>query len=115
MSRHTRRSLSLPARMAAAGVDRVFVAEATTLALGYGSQRLTNSRLWSDNMALRTRAEQAEAERDRLRAALNEIASAADGIAHDLQIGPDDEGRDIYEMALAIRDDASAALKGPEE
>ena len=74
MSRHTRRSLSLPARMAAAGVDRVFVAEATTLALGYGSQRLTNSRLWSDNMALRTRAEKAEAERDRLRDALANIA-----------------------------------------
>jgi len=55
------------------------------------------------------------AERDRLRAALNEIASAADGIAHGLQVGPEDEGRDIYEMALAIRDDASAALKGPEE
>ena len=65
-----RRSLSLPARMAAAGVDSVFVAEATTLALGYGSQRLTSSRLWSDNMALRTRAEEAEAERDRLRAVL---------------------------------------------
>ena len=149
MSRHTRRSLSLPARMAAAGVDRVFVAEATTLALGYGSQRLTNSRLWSDNMALRTRAEQAEAERDewqeevarctlscppgfrkspasdgvkalraerdRLRAALDEIATAASGIAHDLQIGPEDEGRDIYDMALAIRDDARAALKGTSE
>ena len=57
----------------------------------------------------------AEAERDRLRTALNEIASAADGIAHDLQIGPEDEGRDIYDMVLAIRDDASAALKGPEE
>ena len=54
----------------------------------------------------------AEAERDRLRAALNEIATAASGIAHDLQIGPDDEGRDIHEMALAIRDDARAALKG---
>ena len=61
MSRHTRRSLSLPARMAAAGVDRVFVAEATTLALGYGSQRLTNSRLWSDNMVLRTRADLSDA------------------------------------------------------
>ena len=57
----------------------------------------------------------AEAERDRLRTALNEIASAADGIAHDLQIGPEDEGRDIYDMALAIRDDARAALKGPDE
>ena len=54
----------------------------------------------------------AEAERDRLRAALNEIATAASGIAHGLQIGPDDEGRDIHEMALAIRDDARAALKG---
>ena len=57
----------------------------------------------------------AEAERDRLRTALNEIASAADGIAHDLQIGPEDEGRDIYDMVLAIRDDAREALKGPEE
>ena len=57
----------------------------------------------------------AEAERDRLRAALNEIATAASGIAHDLQIGPDDEGRDIHEMALAIRDDARAALKGTSE
>ena len=61
------------------------------------------------------RAEKAEAERDRLRAALDEIATAASGIAHDIHIGPDDEGRDLYEMALAIRDDASAALKGPEE
>ena len=61
------------------------------------------------------RAKSAEAERDRLRAALDEIATAASGIAHDLQIGPDDEGRDIYDMALAIRDDARAALKGPEE
>lgn len=51
----------------------------------------------------------------RLRAALDEIATAASGIAHDLQIGPEDEGRDIYDMVLAIRDDASAALKGPEE
>ena len=57
----------------------------------------------------------AEAERDRLRAALNEIATAASGIAQDIQIGPDDEGRDIYEMALAIRDDARAALKGSEK
>ena len=61
------------------------------------------------------RAAKAEAERDRLRAALDEIATAASGIAHDLQIGPDDEGRDIYEMALAIRDDARDALKGPDE
>lgn len=64
---------------------------------------------------LQERAEKAEAERDRLRAALDEIATAASGIAHDIHIGPDDEGRDLYEMALAIRDDASAALKGPEE
>ena len=54
-------------------------------------------------------------EAKRLRAALDEIATAASGIAHDLQIGPDDEGRDIYEMALAIRDDARAALKGTSE
>jgi hypothetical protein len=54
-------------------------------------------------------------EAKRLRAALDEIATAASGIAHDLQIGPDDEGRDIYEMALAIRDDARAALKGSEK
>ena len=61
------------------------------------------------------RAAKAEAERDRLRAALDEIATAASGIAHDLQIGPEDEGRDIYDMALAIRDDARAALKGTSE
>jgi len=54
----------------------------------------------------------AEAKRDALRAALSEIATAASGIAHDIQIGPDDEGRDIYEMALAIRDDALEAIKG---
>ena len=54
-------------------------------------------------------------EAKRLRAALDEIATAASGIAHDLQIGPEDEGRDIYDMALAIRDDAREALKGPEE
>lgn len=63
----------------------------------------------------KSRAEKAKAERDRLRAVLNEIASAASGVAHEIQIGPEDEGRDIYEMALAIRDDARAALKGPEE
>ena len=56
-----------------------------------------------------------KAERDALRAALEEIADGLKGIARDIQIGPDDEGRDIYEMALAIRDDASAAMKGPEE
>ena len=54
-------------------------------------------------------------EAKRLRAALDDIAAAAFWIANDIHIGPEDEGRDIYEMALAIRDDASAALKGPEE
>lgn len=48
----------------------------------------------------------------RLRAVLDEIATGLSGIARDIQIGPDDEGRDIYEMVLAIRDDARAALKG---
>ena len=61
------------------------------------------------------RAEKAEAERDRLLAALDDIAAAAFWIANEIHIGPEDEGRDIYDMALAIRDDASAALKGPEE
>ena len=51
----------------------------------------------------------------RLLAALDDIAAAAFWIANEIHIGPDDEGRDLYEMALAIRDDASAALKGPEE
>lgn len=51
----------------------------------------------------------------RLLAALDDIAAAAFWIANEIHIGPEDEGRDIYDMALAIRDDASAALKGPEE
>ena len=51
-------------------------------------------------------------EAKRLRAALDDIAAAAFWIANEIHIGPDDEGRDIYEMALAIRDDARAALKG---
>jgi hypothetical protein len=54
----------------------------------------------------------AEDERDALRAALEEIADGLKGIARDIQIGPDDEGREIYEMVQAIRDDARAALKG---
>ena len=54
-------------------------------------------------------------EAKRLRAALDDIAAAAFWIANEIHIGPEDEGRDIYDMALAIRDDASAALKGPEE
>ena len=57
----------------------------------------------------------AEAERDRLRAALDDIAAAAFWIANEIHIGPEDEGRDIYDMVLAIRDDAREALKGPEE
>ena len=57
----------------------------------------------------------AEAERDRLLAALDDIAAAAFWIANEIHIGPDDEGRDIYEMALAIRDDAREALKGTSE
>ena len=56
-----------------------------------------------------------KAERDRLLAALDDIAAAAFWIANEIHIGPEDEGRDIYDMALAIRDDASAAMKGPEE
>ena len=51
----------------------------------------------------------------RLLAALDDIAAAAFWIANEIHIGPEDEGRDIYDMALAIRDDARAALKGPEE
>ena len=51
----------------------------------------------------------------RLLAALDDIAAAAFWIANEIHIGPEDEGRDIYDMALAIRDDASEALKGPEE
>ena len=54
-------------------------------------------------------------EAKRLRAALDDIAAAAFWIANDIHIGPEDEGRDIYDMALAIRDDASAALKGSEK
>ena len=54
-------------------------------------------------------------EAKRLRAALDDIAAAAFWIANEIHIGPEDEGRDIYDMALAIRDDASAAMKGPEE
>lgn len=65
-----------------------------------------------DVFAWKSRAEKAEAERDRLLAVLDEIATAASGIARDIQIGPDDEGRDIYEMVLAIRDDARAAPEG---
>ena len=51
----------------------------------------------------------------RLRAALDDIAATAFWIANDIHIGPEDEGRDIYDMALAIRDDARDALKGPDE
>ncbi len=51
----------------------------------------------------------------RLLAALDDIAAAAFWIANDIQIGPEDEGRDIYDMALAIRDDARAALKGDDQ
>ena len=54
-------------------------------------------------------------EAKRLRAALDDIAAAAFWIANEIHIGPDDEGRDLYEMALAIRDDARAALKGSEK
>lgn len=63
--------------------------------------------------ALREPIEAAAPERrtlGRMLAVLDEIATAASGIARDIQIGPDDEGRDIYEMVLAIRDDARAAL-----
>lgn len=60
----------------------------------------------------RIRAEKAEAERDALRAALEEIADGLKGIARDIQIGPDDEGREIYEMAKALQWDARQALKG---
>jgi hypothetical protein len=55
MSKHTQRSLSLADRMAEAGVDPLLVAEARTLVRGYGAQRMTNSRLWTDNQKLRER------------------------------------------------------------
>ena len=48
----------------------------------------------------------------RLLAALDDIAAAAFWIANEIHIGPEDEGRDLYDMALAIRDDARAAMKG---
>lgn len=60
----------------------------------------------------RARSEKAEAERDALWAALEEIADGLKGIARDIQIGPDDEGREIYEMAKALQWDARQALKG---
>lgn len=53
-----------------------------------------------------------EAERDALRAALAEIADGLKGIARDIQIGPDDEGREIYDMVQALQWDARQALKG---
>ena len=58
------------------------------------------------------RAEKAEAERDALWAALEEIADGLKGIARDIQIGPDDEGREIYDMVQAMQWDARQALKG---
>ena len=60
----------------------------------------------------RARAKKAEAERDALRAALEEIAEGLKGIARDIQIGPDDEGREIYDMVQAMQWDARQALKG---
>ena len=48
----------------------------------------------------------------RLLAALDDIAAAAFWIANEIHIGPEDEGRALYDMALAIRDDARAAMKG---
>lgn len=58
------------------------------------------------------RAKAAEAERDALWAALEEIADGLKGIARDIQIGPDDEGREIYDMVQAMQWDARQALKG---
>lgn len=58
------------------------------------------------------RAEKADAERDALWAALEEIADGLKGIARDIQIGPDDEGREIYDMVQAMQWDARQALKG---
>ncbi len=58
------------------------------------------------------RAKSAEAEREALRAALEEIADGLKGIARDIQIGPDDEGREIYDMVQAMQWDARQALKG---
>lgn len=44
--------------------------------------------------------------------ALEEIADGLKGIARDIQIGPDDEGREIYDMVQAMQWDARQALKG---
>ena len=63
------------------------------------------------NLAVQERMA-AEAERDALLAALEEIADGLKGIARDIQIGPDDEGREIYDMVQALQWDARQALKG---
>jgi len=64
MSRHTRRTLSLADRMAAAKVDLLFVAETQTLIRGYTAQRVTNSELWKDNMGLRAKIAELEAAKE---------------------------------------------------
>ena len=57
-------------------------------------------------------AKRLRAERDALLAALEDIADGLKGIARDIQIGPDDEGREIYDMVQAMQWDARQALKG---
>lgn len=53
MGRNTKRSLSLPDRLRAAGVDPILVADAQSLVVGYSAMRGTNQTLWRDNMDLR--------------------------------------------------------------
>ena len=42
----------------------------------------------------------------------HQIADGLKGIARDIQIGPDDEGREIYDMVQAMQWDARQAMKG---
>jgi hypothetical protein len=63
MSRLTNRNDSLPARMAAAGVEPLYVSEVKSLLRGYTGQRLTNSRLYADNMELRRQIDALTAEK----------------------------------------------------
>ena len=53
MGRNTARILSLAERMAAAGVDPLYVNEVKGLTASYAAQRGTMSKLHADNMELR--------------------------------------------------------------
>jgi len=70
------------------------------------------ARAWKVAHDATARGMAVEAERDALRAALEEIAYGLKGIARNIQIGPDDEGREIYDMVQALQWDARQALKG---